>query len=158
MTVSIDPDWPGTSDKDEAADPYADRTEVNRIAGELDELLKKLKTASGIPVTEFSVVPDQDFPDPQLPTGAGSLPDLQQYGALGQAQIGEWSTAAAFAQATEQAYKILVGEPGNDHGKYVALVEGTDKVIDTLYEVAKTSQNAEQATQEAVARPSAAHA
>ncbi|MFD0467435.1 hypothetical protein ACFQ0B_03280 [Nonomuraea thailandensis] len=70
MAIQLDPNWPGASDDDEGEDPFTNRPEVRRVAGELHELLKKLTTSSGIPVTEYAVAPGDPVPGPQLPPGA----------------------------------------------------------------------------------------
>ncbi|MFG1703424.1 hypothetical protein ACFLIM_09530 [Nonomuraea sp. M3C6] len=152
MALELDPDWPGTSDKDETADPYTHRPEVRRIAGEMNELLDKLTTSSGIPVTEFAIAPGAPVPDPQLPTGAGSLPDLRQYCALSETQLGEWPTALQFSFSISSAYSVLVGEPGTTSGLYASLVDTAGRTFDALLDIAKTSEGAEQASQEAAAR------
>ncbi|GAA2210602.1 hypothetical protein GCM10009850_060610 [Nonomuraea monospora] len=152
MAIQLDQNWPGASDKDESEDPYTDRTEVRRIAGELHELLKKLTTSSGIPVTEFAVPQGDPVPGPQLPAGAGSLPDLQQYCALNQEQMGQWPAAMQYGTAAFSAYGMLIGEPGSTGGLYAGLNKQAEESFDAVLEIARTSQTAEQATEEATSR------
>ncbi|UBU14595.1 hypothetical protein [Nonomuraea gerenzanensis] len=152
MAIQFDPNWPGASDKDESEDPYTNRSEVQRIAGDLHELLKKLTTSSGIPVTEYAVAPGDPVPGPQLPTGAGSLPDLQTHCALSQEQMGQWPAAMQYGTAAFSAYSLLIGEPGTTSGLYTSLNKQAEESFDAVLEIARTSQTAEQATEEATSR------
>ncbi|TDE59958.1 hypothetical protein E1295_01530 [Nonomuraea mesophila] len=151
MALERDPDWPGASDKDETEDPFVDRTEVRRIAGEMNELLKKIKDFSGFPVTEFAREVGSTPPEPELPTGAGSLADLQRYCALNEHQTGQWPAAMQYGFSAQQAYSILVGEPGTGSGGlYAQLVASAEEAFDEgLPEIARTSEGAEQASEEA---------
>ncbi|NBE99232.1 hypothetical protein FE391_45250 [Nonomuraea sp. KC401] len=151
MALERDPDWPGASDKDETEDPYIDRAEVRRIAGEMNELLKKIKDLSGIPVTEFAGPVGGEASEPELPTGAGSLADLQRYCALNEHQTGQWPAAMQYGFSAQMAYSTLVGEPGaGSGGLYAQLVARADEAFDEgLTEIARTSQRAESASEEA---------
>ncbi|MFF4191340.1 hypothetical protein [Nonomuraea sp. NPDC001831] len=144
MALELDSNWPGL---DGDKDNYTNRTEIKRIAGELNELLKKLKTPSPQPVT----APEAN-PDPQLPAGAGSLPDLQRYCALSQNQMGEWPAAMHFGLAVNSAYSQLIGEPGSTGGLYASMVGQGDSTVEALLDIAKASGGAEQANEEAAAR------
>jgi hypothetical protein len=150
MALELDPDWPGL-DEDKDGN-YTNRTEIKRIGGELNELIKKLTTSSGTPVTEFAVAPGDPIPEPQLPADAGSLPDLQRYCGLSEKQLGEWTTAMQFSLAITSAYSVLIGEQGSTGGLYAGMTARADVTIDALFDTAKASQGAEHATQEAAAR------
>ncbi|WP_336207652.1 hypothetical protein [Nonomuraea sp. LPB2021202275-12-8] len=155
MALELDPDWPGlTEDHDISGDPYAKRPEINRIAGDIDKLLKKLTTSSAPPVTQVLSAPgpEDDPPLPGLPENAGSLPDLRTYGALSEVQLGQWTTPMQLSFTVQNAYNMLVGASANSGGKYTMLVEKLEPIIEALFETAKTSQVAEQANQEAAAR------
>ncbi|MEV0824386.1 hypothetical protein [Nonomuraea rubra] len=152
MAIQLDPNWPGASDDDESEDPYTNRTEVRRIAGDLHELLKKLTTSSGIPVTEYAVAIGDPVPGPRLPAGAGSLPDLQAHCALNQEQMGQWPAAITYGTAAFTAYSTLIGEPGSTSGLYAGLNKQAEESFDAVLEIARTSQTAEQATEEATSR------
>ncbi|MEU8316993.1 hypothetical protein AB0C33_01380 [Nonomuraea sp. NPDC048881] len=149
MALELDPNWPGL---DGDKDNYTNRTEIKRIAGELSELLKKLKTPTLPPVTQFLTAPGQKAPGPKLPEGAGSLPDLQRYCALSQNQMGEWPAAMHFGLAVNSAYSQLIGEPGSTSGLYAAMVGQGDSTVEALLDISKASDGAEQATEEAAAR------
>jgi hypothetical protein len=155
MALELDPNWPGISDKDESEDPYINRTEVKRIAGEMSGLLDKLTTSSGILVDEFVTAPGDTPPEIQPPAGAGSLPDLQRYCSLSQNQMGEWPAAMQFAFAANWAYSQLVGEQGSKSGQYAVLIDQADKTFDALQDIRDASQRAEQASEEAAARQEA---
>lgn len=150
MALELDPDWPGL-DEDKNGN-YTNRTEIKRIAGEMSELLKKLTTSSGRPVTEFLIAPGEKAPEPQIPANAGSLPDLQVYCALSQSQLGEWPAAMQFGMTVNFAYSSLVGEQGSTSGLYASLVQQAEKSIEALYDTTKVSQGAEHASEEAAAR------
>ncbi|NUP00437.1 MAG: hypothetical protein HOV96_23585 [Nonomuraea sp.] len=150
MALELDPDWPGL-DEDKTGN-YTNRTEIKRIAGEVSELVKKLTTSSGNAVTEFVTAPGSKPPEPQLPAGAGSLPDLQRYCALSQNQMGEWPTAMQFGLTVNFAYSRLIGEQGSTSGLYAGLVLQAEKTIEALYDTTKVSQGAEHASEEAAAR------
>ncbi|MEO3793978.1 hypothetical protein ABGB14_27510 [Nonomuraea sp. B10E15] len=151
MALERDPDWPGASDKDETEDPYTNRTEVRRIAGEMNELLKKIRDFSGFPVTEFAGPVGGEASEPELPTGAGSLSDLQRYCALNEHQTGQWPAAMQYGFSAQMAYSTLVGEPGaNSSGLYAQLVASAEQTFDEgLMEIAATSERAESANEEA---------
>ncbi|MGP3932347.1 hypothetical protein [Nonomuraea sp. KM88] len=151
MVLERDPDWPGASDKDETEDPYTNRTEVRRIAGEMNELLKKIKDFSGIAVTEHAQEVGGPAFHPELPAGAGSLADLQRYCALSEHQMGQWPAAMQYGFSAQMAYSTLVGEPGaNSSGLYAQLVASAEAAFDEgLMETAATSERAESATEEA---------
>ncbi|MEU1386278.1 MULTISPECIES: hypothetical protein [unclassified Nonomuraea] len=149
MALELDPNWPGL---DGDKDNLTNRTEIKRIAGELNELLKKLKTPSPPPVTQYLTAPGDTAPGPQLPAGAGSLPDLQRYCALSPNQMGEWPAAMDFALAIKSAYAKLIGELGSSGGLYAAMVTQGDSTVEALLDISKASGGAEQATEEAAAR------
>jgi hypothetical protein len=153
MALEVDPDWPGL-DEDKDGN-YTNRTEIKRIAGELNELLKKLTTSSGTPVTQFATAPGDPVPEPQIPANAGSLPDLQRYCGLSEKQIGEWPTAMQFSVSISLAYGALIGEQGSTGGLYAIMVDQGGKAFDALIDVAKASQGAELASEEAAARQGA---
>ncbi|MBF8185452.1 hypothetical protein ITP53_06805 [Nonomuraea sp. K274] len=155
MALQTEGDWPGASDNDETEDPYADRPEIRRVAGEMHELLKMLTTSTGIPATQFATAPGGDAPQAEPLEGAGSLPDLQQFCAVSQNQMGEWPAAMQYATAAMSAYRMLVGEPGTFGGFYATLVDSAERSFDGLLEIARTSANAESATEEAAARQQA---
>ncbi|MEV4110557.1 hypothetical protein [Nonomuraea sp. NPDC049695] len=152
MALELDPNWPGISDKDESEDPYINRTEVKRIAGEMSGLLDKLTASSGILQDTFVTAPGDTPPEVQLPAGAGTLPDLQQHCALSENQMGKWPAAVQFSFAANWAYQQLVGEQGSKSGKYAVLLEQADKTFDALVDIKNASQRAEQASEEAAAR------
>ncbi|MFI9589406.1 hypothetical protein [Nonomuraea sp. NPDC052265] len=149
MALELDSKWPGL---DGDKDNYTNRTEIKRIAGEVNELLKKLKTPTLPPVTQFLTARGAKAPEPQLPEGAGSLPDLQRYCALSQSQMGEWPAAMHFALAVNSAYSQLIGEQGSSSGLYAAMVQQADSTVEALLDISKASGGAEQATEEAAAR------
>ncbi|MEV4113797.1 hypothetical protein [Nonomuraea sp. NPDC049695] len=144
MGIQLDRNWPGASDDDENADLYTERPEVRRIAGELQELLKRL-TVSSTAATSGGYTPG-------APGVGGSLPDLQRNGALNQEQMGQWPAAVQYGMATSSAYSVLVGEPGSTSGLYAALTGQAEAVLDTLLDIARTSHKAEQASEEASQR------
>ncbi|MFI6918580.1 hypothetical protein ACIBIZ_01405 [Nonomuraea spiralis] len=150
MALELDSDWPGLEEGKDGN--YTNRTEVKRIADELNELLKKLKTPTTPPVTQFLTAPGAKAQEPQLPANAGSLPDLQRYCALSQNQMGEWPTAMQFAMAINSAYSQLIGEQGSSGGLYASMVQRAESTTEALLDIAKASQGAEQATEEAAAR------
>ncbi|SEM05311.1 hypothetical protein [Nonomuraea pusilla] len=149
----ITSDWPGLGEEDDAAGDggsYADRTEMKRVADEISELVKKLTVTSGVPVTDELRAPDDHSPPnvPILPEGAGTLPDLQRYGALSEAQLGQWITALQFAMSVSSAYGVLIGETGSSGGLYASLVSQAQAAVDAVFDMTKTSKDADSANED----------
>ncbi|GAA3719226.1 hypothetical protein GCM10022224_101360 [Nonomuraea antimicrobica] len=147
MALELDPDWPGLADEDETADRYEDRPRIREIAQAMHGLRDKLTTYSGVPVDEFVTAPGDPVPAPILPSGAGSLPDLQRHGALSQRELGEWNTAMEYSFSITSAYSALLGDPGTMSGTYAMLAESAQKTFDALLDIADASQTADEAAQ-----------
>ncbi|GGK50534.1 hypothetical protein Ppa06_09090 [Planomonospora parontospora subsp. parontospora] len=147
MAFQLDPDWPGLTEADRKHGAEVDRTEVKRIAGELEKALKALTTGGAEPAAAGEHKPGDEFsPPPPPPSGAGSLPDLQRHCALSEAQLGQWQTAQQFSMGIVSAYSVLVGDPGSPGGGlYASLARQYGESINALLEMARSYDGAEQA-------------
>ncbi|WP_433244224.1 hypothetical protein ACQPYK_41265 [Streptosporangium sp. CA-135522] len=143
MALELDPNWPGLNDNNGV--PELNRTEIKNIAGEIQKLLGTLTTPSQPSQTPTAVMYAKgSTPPPLTPPGAGSLPDLQKYGAVSDLHMGEWPVAQEFARAVTSAYTALVGEPGMSGGaRYASQIEECQKAINGLFETAKNYDGAE---------------
>ncbi|MEV4381452.1 hypothetical protein [Streptosporangium sp. NPDC049644] len=147
MAIELDKDWPGLTVKGD--DAAWDPTEIKRITGELEEALKALRTPTQPPARSVAYAAGSTPPPlPGPPPGAGSLPDVRLQCAIGTAQLGEWITAASFAQTVETAYMTFIGDTEKSGGNYSSLLQQCDEVIDALVDIAKTNAGAEQANLE----------
>lgn len=156
MALELDPDWPGLTDKNDAAgkgEPDLDRAEIKRIAGEIQKILATMTTPTQIPATQVAHAKGSTPPPlPGPPAGAGSLPDLQRQCALSEIQLGEWPVAQSFSMAAVSAYAQLIGEPGHGGGLYSSLIEQCRETAEGLVETAKSYDGAEIANQEDATR------
>lgn len=125
MVFRLDPDWPGLKDQPSTDSHDVDDSHMKRIAGEMESLLDRLTASTGSAAYP-SYEPGDELPtSPQLPGGAGSLPDLQRVCAITETAMGGsdmmWATANGFARSIMQAYTVLIGEQGSDTGTYEVL-------------------------------------
>ncbi|WP_030913726.1 hypothetical protein [Streptosporangium amethystogenes] len=147
MAIELDKDWPGLTVK--GNEPKWDSTEIKRIAGELEESLKALKTPTQPPATSVAHAAGTTSPPlPGPPPGAGSLPDVRLQCAIGPAQLGEWLTAQQFAISVNTAYATLIGDTKGSGGVYSSLIRQYGAVIEAVLDIAKTNTAAEQANLE----------
>ncbi|MEV7009924.1 hypothetical protein [Streptosporangium sp. NPDC051022] len=152
MAIELDPDWPGLTVKNDTSGkggPEVDHTAIREIAGQLEAALRKLTTATKIPSTAVAYAKGTTPPElPGPPPGAGSLPDLQIQCALSDAHLGQWITAQQFAMAMGSAYSVLIGERGQKGGGlYAVTTEQYAAVIESLYEIVKAYDGADEANQ-----------
>ncbi|GAA3115096.1 hypothetical protein [Streptosporangium carneum] len=152
MAIELDPDWPGLTVKNDSSGkggPEVNHTAIREIAQQLEGALRKLTTATKPPPTAMAYAKGTTPPPlPGPPPGAGSLPDLQLQCAIGDAQLGQWTTAQQFAMAIGTAYSVLIGERGHKgSGLYAQTTEQYGAVIQSLHEIVKAYDGADQANQ-----------
>ncbi len=152
MAIELDPDWPGLTVKNDSSGkggPEVDHVAIREIAQHLEGALRKLTTATKPPPTAVAYAKGTTPPPlPGPPPGGGTLPDLQLQCALSDAHLGQWPTAQQFAVAIGTAYSVLIGERGQKgSGLYAQTTEQYGAVIESLYEIVKAYDGADQANQ-----------
>jgi hypothetical protein len=149
VAIHLDHESPDSTKNDAGGGggPAMHPTEINRIAGELEELFKALTTVGATPQPQAAAATDS-HPSSQVPEATGSLPDLQRNCAISEKHLGEWPAALSFSMATTTSYSVLIGESHNGGGAYSELIKQCEEIVKAFRETAKLYRDVEQKNQE----------
>ncbi|MEV6860997.1 hypothetical protein AB0M44_08325 [Streptosporangium subroseum] len=147
MAIPLDHESPDPTKNDAGGGggPVMKPTEINRFAGELEELFRVLTTAG---TTSPLQAGTGSHPPSQVPEVTGSLPDLQRNCAISEKHLGEWPAAMTFSMATTTSYSVLVGESHSGGGAYSELIKQCKEIVKAFRDTAKLYEDVEQKNKE----------